>query len=132
MGIRRRDVDQHGIERQDPLFEELGHLGQEDRHVVSPPFVDRGAGVGSNEQGPMAEVSRHVRCQVRAGALRVEVDHPDVAELGGAGHEGIEEDRRSCRRAVDVDLLAARDACDGLGRPDDAHRLSLREPGAPR
>ena len=132
MGIWRRGVDQHGIERQDPLLEQLGHLGQEDRHVVSPAFVYRGSGVGSDEQGPMAEVSRHVRRQVRARALRVEVDHPDVAELGRAGNEGIEQDRRSCCRAVDVDLLTTRDACDGLGRPDDAHRLSLREPGAPR
>ena len=41
VGIRRRRVDQDGIERQRPAVEEVRDLGQEDGHVVGATFVDR-------------------------------------------------------------------------------------------
>ena len=61
---------------------------------------------GPDEQGPVAEVGRHLGRQVRAGALAVEVDHAHVAELRRPRHERVEEDRRRRRGALDVDLLA--------------------------
>ena len=87
MGVGRRRVDEDDVERQRAALEQPRHVRQEDRHVVGPTLVDRGAGVRPDEQGPMAEVARHLRREVRARALRVEVDDRDVAELGRARDE---------------------------------------------
>ena len=59
------------------------------------------------------------------GPSHVEVDDLDVAQLGRALDEGVEQDRRRGRRALDVDLLAALDPRDGLGGRDDAHRVGV-------
>ena len=108
MGIRRRRVDEDRVERQRPAVEQVRHLGQEDGHVVGPTLVDRGPRVRTHEQRPVPEMGRHLRGEMRPRALRVEMDHPDVLQLGRPGHERVEQDRRGRRRALDVDLLAAR------------------------
>ena len=73
--VRRRDVDEHRVERKDPGAEQLGHVRQEDRDVVGSPVVDRRARVGTDEERAVAEARGHLRRQVRRGTLGVEVDH---------------------------------------------------------
>ena len=122
MGVGRRRVDEDRVEREQAGVEQARDVRQEDRDVVGAALVDRRAGVGPDEQRPMAEVRRHLGRQVRPGPLAVEVDDADVAELRRPRDERVEEDRRRRRRALEVDLLAGRDAGDGLGGGDDAHR----------
>ena len=49
MGIGWRGVDQNGIEGQGAALEQLRDLGQEDRHVVGSPVIDRLTGIGPHE-----------------------------------------------------------------------------------
>ena len=74
VGVGRRRVDEHDVERQRAALEEARHVGQEDRHVVGAALVDRGAGVRTDEQGAMPEVARPSRARGAARALGVEVD----------------------------------------------------------
>ena len=39
----------------------------------------------------MPEMALHLRCEVRTGALRVEVDDRHVVEIGSAGNERVEQ-----------------------------------------
>jgi hypothetical protein len=73
----------------------------------------------------MAEGRRMLRREVGTGPFGVEVDHPDVAQLGGALDQGVEEECRSRRSAVEVDLVAAPDPGDRLGWADDPHGVSF-------
>ena len=82
VGVGRRGVDEHGVERQRARLEQPRHVRQEDRDVVGPALVDRGASVGADEQGPVAEVAGHLGAQVRPRALGVEVDDRDVPSSG--------------------------------------------------
>ena len=106
VGVGRRRVDEHGVEWQEPAVEQARDVGQEGRDVLGPAFVDRGPGVGPDEQRPMAEVRLHLRGEVGTRSLAVKVDDADVLELGCPCHEGIEEDRGGRRGAVEVDLIA--------------------------
>jgi hypothetical protein len=51
----------------------------------------------------------------------MEVDDANVVELRRPIDEGLEEDLRGCRGAVEIDLVAAADPGDGLGWADDLH-----------
>ena len=73
----------------------------------------------------MPEVARHLGRQVRARALGVEVDDPDVAELRRPGDERLEQHRRRGRRAVDVDAIPGPD---DLRPPRPPRRPSSAEP----
>ena len=54
--------------------------------------------------------------EMRARALGVQVDDRDVVQLRRAIDEGLEQDRRRRRGAVQVDLVAAPDDGGRLGR----------------
>ena len=112
--VGRRGVHEDVVERQHPGLEQPRHVGQEDRHVVGAALLDGRSGVRADEQRPMPEVPRHLRREVRPGPLAVEVDDADVAQLGRARDERVEQDRRRRRGAVEVELLAGADAGDGL------------------
>ena len=105
MAVGRRCIDQDGIEWQSARFEQARHVRQEDRDVVGAALVHRSPGIGPDEQGPVAEIPRHRRREVRPRPLDVEVDDTDRLELRGTSDEGVEQDRWRRRRAVDVDLV---------------------------
>src|SRR5437667_996693 len=73
----------------------------------------------------MPKMGRHLGSEMRSRAFDVKVNHADVVEFRGPRHEGIQEHRWGGRRALDVDLVFALDAGDGLGRGDDAHQASI-------
>ena len=126
MGVGRRGVDEHDIERQGAALEEARDVGQEDRDVVGASLVDRGTGIRPDEQRAMPEVARHLGRQVWPRSLRVEVDDADVAQLLGAIDQRLEHDRRSRGRAVQIDALTGLDDAGRVGRRDEPHRHSLR------
>ena len=74
----------------------------------------------------VAQVARHLGREVWAGAFDVEVDDPDITQLGGPGDERVEQHRGRRRRAVDPDLFVRLYAGDGLCGRDDAHWETLR------
>ena len=129
MGIRAGEIEQHGIEREHAAREQLGHVREEDRHVVGAALVHRGPGVGADEQRAMAEAGRHLRLQMRRRSLDVEVDEADVAELPRSSRERVQQHRRRCRAAMNEDLLAGADACNGLIGADDSHESSVGRAG---
>ena len=104
-----------------PRLEQPRDVRQEDRHVVGPALVDGGPRVRPDEQRPMPEVALHLRREVRARALGVEVDDRDVVELLGARDEGVEEHGRRRGRAVEVDPIAGGDDARGVSGRDEAH-----------
>lgn len=67
----------------------------------------------------------HLRSEVRAWPLRVEVDDRHVAELLGPIHERVQQDGGRGCRAMEVHVVARADDRRGLCGGDDAHRLSL-------
>jgi hypothetical protein len=93
-----------------------GHIRQEDWHVVRPALVHRRPRIWTDEQRPVPEVRRHPRGQVRTRALRVEMDHPDIAKVVGARDKSIQQDGRRRRGAMDIDLVAAPNPGDGFWR----------------
>ncbi len=125
--VGRGGVDEGHVEGQDARAEQARDVGQEDGHVVGAAGVDRGPGVGPDEQGAVAEGGGHLRRQVRARPLGVEMDDAHVAQLRRAGHQGVEQDRRRRRRAVDIDLVAAGDPGDRFGGGDDVHGPSVAD-----
>ena len=125
MSIGRRDVDQDDVERDGAAQEESRHVRQEDRHVVGTTLVDRGPCIGPDEERPMPEMAGHLGSQVRTRPLRVEVDDRDVAQLLRPIDEGVEEDRRRGRGAMDIDPVARSNDAGRLGRRDHSHRPSL-------
>ena len=112
--VGRGGVDEDDVERDRAGVEQVRDVGQEDRHVVGPALVDGRAGVRPDEQGAMAEVAGHLRGQVRAGPLDVQMDHPHVVQLGSPRDERVEQHGRRRRRAVDVDLVAGAHGGDRL------------------
>ena len=106
MRIRRRDVAQDHVEWDQPAREEARHVRQEDGDELGAALVHRRPGVRPDEERAMAEVRRHLGREVGTRALRVEVHHAHVVELGSSCHEGIEEGRRRGRGALEVDLVA--------------------------
>ena len=50
-----RDVDERHVDRDRPRGDEPRDLGEEDRHEVGAPLVDRLAHVGAGEQRAVAE-----------------------------------------------------------------------------
>ena len=88
VGVGRGRVDEHDVERQGAALEQPRHVGQEDRHVVGPALVDRGARVRPDEQRAMPEVPGHLRREVRPGTLGMEVDDADVVEAPGRDRPG--------------------------------------------
>ena len=126
MGVGRRGVDEHDIERQGAALEQPRDVRQEDRDVVGASLVDGGTGIRPDEQRAMPEVAGHLRRQVRPRSLGVEVDDADVAQLRGAIDQRLEQDRRRRGRAVQVDALTGLDDAGRVGRRDEPHRHSLR------
>ena len=104
-----------------PDLEQPRHVGQEHRHVVGPPLVDRGARVRPDEQRAMPEMALHPGREVRPRALGVQVDDADVVQLRGPVDQRLEQDRRRGGRAMEVDAVAGSDDGGGLGRRHDAH-----------
>ena len=104
--IRGRRVHEHEVEREHPGLEQARHVGQERGHVVGTALVDGGAGVRTDEQRPMPEVGRHLRREMGAGALAMEVDDADGLELRRSRDERVEEHGWSGRRALEVQLVA--------------------------
>ena len=84
VGVGRRRVDEHDVERQRAALEQARDVGQEDRHVVGASLVDRGAGIRPDEQRAVPEVAGHLGRQVRPRSLGVQVDDADVVQLGRA------------------------------------------------
>ena len=121
VAIGRGGVDEHGVEWQRAPVEQVGHLGQEDRHVVGAALVHGLARVGPDEQRAVTEVTGHLRAPDAARPFDVEVDHPDVAQLRRPGDQRIEQDRRGRSGTVDVDLVARADPGDGLIRGHQSH-----------
>ena len=107
---------------------ESNSRGTSDRNVgmySARPSAIAARALRPDEQRSMAEVRRHLGREMRAGPLAVEVDDAHVRELGRPRDKRIEEDRRRRRGALEIDLLAGRDAGDGLGGGDDAHRSRI-------
>ena len=123
--IGRGGIHEDGVERQPPAIEQARHVRQEDRDVVGPTVVDGLPRVRPDEQGTVAKMRRHLGGQVRSRPLAMQVDDAHVGQVRSPCDQRIEQHRRCRRRALEVDLLAGRDAGDGLGRRDDAHRRSV-------
>ena len=132
VAVGRRNVDQHGVQGQDPAPEERRRVGQEGRYVFGPALVDRPPGVGADEQGAVEEVAGHLGREVRSGPLDVEVDDLDVLELGCARDECLEQHLGYRRSAMDVDLLAGTYAGDGLAGRKRCAYLSASRPAQAR
>ena len=94
------------VERQDARVEEGRDVREEDRDEVGAALVDRLAGVRADEQGPVAEVAGHLGRQVRAGPRCAGGRPSRRCSSGARAHEGVEEQRRRGRGALDEDLLA--------------------------
>jgi hypothetical protein len=62
----------------------------------------------------VAEVALHLRCQVGTGALAVEVNDADIAQLRRSSNQRIEQDRWRRGGAVKIDLVPGADAGDRL------------------
>src|SRR5688572_31399420 len=60
--------------------------------------------------------------EVRAWTLDVEMDHPDIAQLRGPGHQRVQEDGGGRGGTMDVDLIARSDPRDSLLGRDDPHQ----------
>jgi len=107
-----RDLTRYGrelaviVDRERARIEQARHVREEDRHVVRAALVHGGTRIRPDEQGPVPEVRRHLGREMRPRSLDVQVDHADVAQLRRPCHEGVEQDGRRRRRAVEVDLLA--------------------------
>jgi hypothetical protein len=71
------------------------------------------------------EVAGHLRCKVRTGALAVEVDDADIAQLRRSSNQRIEQDRWRRSGAVKVDLFPGADAGDRFLGADYLHVMSL-------
>ena len=123
MGVRWRDVDQDGVEREQAALEQPRDVAQEHRDELGPTLVDGRPRVGADEQRAVAEMRRHLGRQVRPGSLGVEVDHADVVQVRRPGHERVEQDRGHGRGALEVDLVARADVGDGLRGLDDPWAL---------
>ena len=121
MWVGRRRVDEHRVEGQRPTREQPWDIGQEDRDVVRPTLVDRGARIRPDEQGAVPEVALHAGRHMRARPLGVEVDHCDVVQFLRPGDQAVEEDRRGRGRAVQVDLITGADGGRGFGGCDESH-----------
>ena len=129
MRVRPGEVEQNRIEWEHAAREQLGHVGEEDRHVIGAALIHCDPRVAADEQGAMAEGGRHLRLQVRGRSLDVEVDEADIAELARSSRERLQQHRRRCRAAMDEDLLAGADACNGLIGADDSHESSVGRAG---
>ena len=114
-GIGWGDVDECDIERQRATrFEEGGDLREEDGGVVGAALLDGGAGVGTDEQRVVAEAVLHARLRVRRGAIGVQVDDFDFAqvppEFDKAGNEHV----RRGGASMDVEAIARVHDADGF------------------
>ena len=123
--VRHRDVAEHHVERQQARIEQVWHVRQEDGHEVGPALVHGGAGIRADEERRVAEVAGHLRGQVRAGPLDVEVDDLHVAQLGGTLDQRVEQDGRCGGSTLDVDPVARADGLGGLGGADKLHGRRL-------
>ena len=114
--VGRRGVDEHRVEREGARVEQVGHVRQEDRHVVRPPLIDRPPGVRSDEQRPVPDVAGHLRSQVRPRTLDVQMHDADVGQVLRLRplDQRVEEDRRRRGGAVNIDLVTAADRRRGL------------------
>ena len=83
---------------------------------LRPALVHRLARVRTHEERAVPEVAGHLRAQVRPGAFRVQVDDSNVLQLGRAGDEGVEKDRRGRSGPLQVHLVARADPGDRLIR----------------
>ena len=126
MRIGRRGVDEDRVERQRAGLEQARDVREEDRDVVGAALVHRLAGVRTDEQRPVPEMSGHLGCEVRPRTLDVEMDDANVPQLRGARDQRIQQDGGRRRGTVEVDGLVRPDAGDGLGGRDDAHLLYRR------
>jgi hypothetical protein len=61
----------------------------------------------------------------------MQADDSDIAELSGARHERVEEDRWGGRSSVQIDLLAGLDRLDRFGWGNDARIPTAGTPGRP-
>ena len=126
--VRGRDVAQHGVEGEQVGIEEMGHVREEDRHVLGATFVDRLAGVGADEQRRCRKWPAISGARCGPGPFDMQVDDADVRKLRRACHEGVEQNAGHSRGALDIDLVAGPDTRNGLGgadhpHPDCLHRL---------
>jgi len=121
--VRRGDVHERDVERQDGLAEQPRDLGEEDRHVVAAPLLDRLAGGRSHEDGVHAEALGELGRRVPRGTHLAEAQDLDDPELGRAIGHGLEQDPRARGHAVDVHAVAGADDGDRLGGGREAsHR----------
>ena len=122
MGVGRRRVHEHDVERERAALEQPRDVREEDRDVVRAALAHGPSRVRPDEQRPMPEVALHLRGQVRTRTLRVQVDDRHVAELVGTGHEGVQQHRRRGCRAVHVHAIARSDDRHGFLGRDEAHQ----------
>jgi hypothetical protein len=103
MRVRRRYVQQRGIERQDAVPEQERDLGQEDRHVVGTPLRHRLAEVAATEERVGPEGLRHPGLGVRRIPLEVQVHCFHILQLIAAPRQRCQEHRWRRRTAVHED-----------------------------
>lgn len=112
MAVRRADLHEGSLERDDAVAEEERGLGEEDRDVIRVSLRDRLAHVRPGEEGGGTERLARLLLEEGGLALRVDVDQPDVTQLIGDPVVCQRADK-PCgrrRRRVNVNVHLAADA----------------------
>ncbi len=91
--VRRGDLDQGHVQRQDRLLEEGGHVAQKARRVVAPTGIDRLAGAGTEEEAVDLERVAVLVIGPGGSAEHKDVHQLDIPEpfaaLQHRGHQGM-------------------------------------------
>ena len=123
MAIRRRKLDDRGVESHAFAGEEARDVGEKDRHEVSPAFGDRFAETGAGEERDRPEATGLLGRREGERALEMDVPEFHPLEIGPSG-ESVEQRRRRGRRSVDEHVHPAENA-----RDDCVCRLGTGLPG---
>lgn len=103
-----------------------GDLGEEDGCVIGPALLDRLARIRADEEGVVAEAACHGRFGVRRGAIGVEVDDLDIAQVRPDANEAGNERVGGGGAGVDVEAVTRLHHPGGLFEGDDAHGDRMR------
>ena len=99
MGVGWCRVDEDHVERQHPRVEQPRHIRQEHGNVVRATFVDGGACVRSDEQGPVPEVAGHLWGKVWSWPFAMQMDDTHASEFRRSRDKRIEQDRHGVAAA---------------------------------
>ncbi len=104
--IRRRHLEQGHVERQRAIRKESGHVRQEDRGVIGPPVVDRGAHIGADEERVVTDLPGKVGGEVGRRSFRVQGNRFDPGEFVRPPHQRVLELEGRHRDFVEIDAVA--------------------------